>query len=87
MNLEKLSADSAVPGLNRNIAYMELVVNVPTTVMKNYVNLTHPLLECQRFLEEEGRLLIDLRRTLLPKLISGELRIPDAEKFIEEVDV
>jgi type I restriction enzyme S subunit len=29
--------------------------------------------------------LASLRDTLLPKLISGELRVPDAEKFIEEV--
>lgn len=31
----------------------------------------------------ESRELMDLRDTLLPKLISGELRIKDAEKFIE----
>ena len=28
--------------------------------------------------------LASLRDTLLPKLISGQLRVPDAEKFIEE---
>jgi len=33
-------------------------------------------------IEEEGRTLAALRDTLLPKLISGELRIEDAEKFI-----
>ncbi len=27
----------------------------------------------------------NLRDTLLPKLISGELRIPDAEKLVEDV--
>lgn len=31
--------------------------------------------------------LANLRDTLLPKLISGELRIPDAEKFIEEANL
>ena len=29
----------------------------------------------------------ELRDTLLPKLISGELRIPDAEKIIEEIGI
>jgi len=29
----------------------------------------------------------DLRDTLLPKLISGEIRIPDAEKMLEEVGI
>lgn len=34
---------------------------------------------------EESRTLAALRDTLLPKLISGELRVPDAEKFCMEV--
>ena len=29
--------------------------------------------------------IIELRDTLLPKLISGEIRMPDAENLIEEV--
>ena len=33
---------------------------------------------------KEIEILAELRDTLLPKLISGELRIPDAEKFLEE---
>jgi len=28
-----------------------------------------------------------MRDTLLPKLISGEIRIPDAERMLEEVGV
>ena len=34
--------------------------------------------------ERESRTLAQLRDTLLPKLISGELRIPDAETFLKE---
>ena len=30
---------------------------------------------------------VSIRDTLLPKLISGEIRIPDAEKMLEEVDI
>ena len=37
--------------------------------------------------DKESVVLSDLRDTLLPKLISGELRIPDAEKFLEEVGI
>jgi type I restriction enzyme S subunit len=33
--------------------------------------------------ERESRTLAALRDTLLPKLISGELRVKNAEKFIE----
>jgi type I restriction enzyme S subunit len=35
--------------------------------------------------EDESRILAALRDALLPKLLSGELRIPEAEKTIEEV--
>lgn len=36
---------------------------------------------------KENILLAELRDTLLPKLISGELCIPDAEKFLEEAGI
>jgi len=36
------------------------------------------------FRSNESRTLASLRDTLLPKLISGELRVPDAGKFVEE---
>jgi len=32
----------------------------------------------------ESRTLVALRDTLLPKLISGALRVTDAERFLEE---
>jgi len=34
---------------------------------------------------EERSLLEKLRDTLLPKLISGELRVPDAAKLVEDI--
>jgi type I restriction enzyme S subunit len=35
----------------------------------------------------ESNTLASLRDTLLPKLISGELRVANAKKFVEEVRV
>ena len=35
--------------------------------------------------EAESQTLANLRDTLLPKLLSGELRVPEAEKQVEEV--
>lgn len=32
--------------------------------------------------KRETRTLTELRDTLLPKLISGELRVPDADRFL-----
>ena len=35
----------------------------------------------------ESRVLEEIKNTILPKLISGELRILDAEKMIEKVGI
>ena len=46
-----------------------------------------PLLERSFGLRSQSRELSAVRDALLPKLISGELRIPDAEKLLEEAGV
>ena len=50
-----------------------------------FVDCINPLYLKFKMLTEENKTLTNLRDTLLPKLISGELRIPDAEKLVEEV--
>lgn len=56
-------------------------------VMSAFHRIVSPIYERVHISSKETQLLEDLRDTLLPKLISGELRIPDAEKFLEEVGV
>lgn len=48
-----------------------------------YENLAAPLEDQIERNERESRHLAQLRDTLLPKLISGELRVKDAERFLE----
>jgi len=43
----------------------------------------HALLKVVWNLEQEAATLAILRDTLLPKLLSGEMRVPDAEKALE----
>jgi type I restriction enzyme S subunit len=52
-------------------------------IVSSFEKLTYPLDENIRSFEEEIRTLSETRDTLLPKLISGELRVPDAEKLVE----
>ncbi len=47
----------------------------------------NPLFELRIKNKLEGRKLTEIRDTLLPKLISGEVRVPDVERFIEEADI
>ena len=56
-------------------------------LLDQFSQLTSPLLERMIVASKEMEVLSELRDTLLPKLISGELRIPDAEKFLEEAGI
>jgi type I restriction enzyme, S subunit len=59
----------------------------PTKLTTSYEKIVHPVMELILANLHENATLTSLRDTLLPKLISGELRVPDAEKFIEEVSL
>lgn len=52
-----------------------------------FEGVVQPIFQRIHFAEKESKVLSQLRDTLLPKLISGELRIPDAEKFLEEAGI
>jgi type I restriction enzyme S subunit len=56
-------------------------------IERAFASICEPMLD--RLLEghREQKLLANIRDALLPKLISGEIRIPDAEKMLEEVGV
>jgi type I restriction enzyme S subunit len=86
-NLPSLSADSAVPGLNRNLAYKSKILVPNEKVLTVFDGQIEPLFQKIHLNEIESKVLTYLHDTLLPKLISGELRIPDAEKFVEEAGV
>ena len=50
-----------------------------------FFDVVEPLLGKSSVLRSESRSLSTTRDALLPKLISGEIRIPDAEKMLKEV--
>jgi type I restriction enzyme S subunit len=86
-DLPSLSADSAVPGLNRNLAYMSKFLVPSKKILPAFDGQIDPLFQTIDANENEIKTLASLRDTLLPKLISGELRVPDADKFVEEASV
>ena len=43
--------------------------------------------EKKYLINQENLILRDLRKTLLPKLISGELKVSDAKNLIEEASI
>jgi type I restriction enzyme S subunit len=74
-NLANLSADSAVPGLNRNHAYMSKQVIPSQPVLTAFDSQIAPIFAAIHANEEQSQSLALARDTLLPKLISGELTV------------
>lgn len=56
----------------------------PANVSAAFTAAIHPLLERINASIFESRILAELRDTLLPKLLSGELRVRDAEKAVAD---
>jgi type I restriction enzyme S subunit len=68
--------------------FKELPMLQPNEQTRNaFSKIIRPMLQRIELSQEEISTLSQLRDTLLPQLISGELRIPDAEKFLEEAGI
>ena len=74
-DLPSVSADSAVPGLNRNLAYMNNQLVPDETVLAAFGEQVAELFRRRYHLEAESRALDAQRDALLPKLASGEVRV------------
>ena len=57
----------------------------PTLLIHAFDDVARPALERIQTSHQESTLLATIRNTLLPKLISGEVRVKDAETFLERV--
>jgi len=84
LDFSLFNAGSAVPTLNRNhVHYLPVVIPSMSTI-RAFEDLSVPLLKRQKANVDESRTLVALRDMLLPELISGELRVKDAERFVEQ---
>jgi type I restriction enzyme S subunit len=88
-NIDRLIASQtggAQQHINKNNVN-ELPILCPSFyIIRTYVAITRTFFD--RIGEScfESRTLLTLRDTLLPKLISGELRVKDADRFVQEGD-
>lgn len=70
-----LGADSAVPGLNRNMAYMSKQVIPPQNLLDTFDKQIRPIFDRIHQNTEQSRTLAAIRDALLPKLMSGAIKI------------
>ena len=77
INFEELNSDSAVPGLNRNIALAWEIKIPPINKIIEFNNWSLDFFKKIESNQEQIQILTQLRDTLLPKLMSGEIKVTD----------
>ncbi len=84
-HLENVAEGSAYPAVRAEQFKAAPVPLLPPQKRVAFEDLATPIRQNLHSLDEENRTLARLRDTLLPELMSGRLRVKDAEKQIEEV--
>lgn len=85
LDLENYNSGSAVPSLNRNNVHNLQQVISPKSVLNKFKDLVRSNFDKIDLNNSQSITLSELRDTLLPKLMSGELRIADAEKMVADI--
>jgi type I restriction enzyme S subunit len=76
LGLSNLMSDSAVPGLNRNIAYMTKMLVPPAEVLNIFERLSNAFTLKLDLNNKQIQVLASLRDFFLPRLMSGKIRVP-----------
>ena len=76
---------SAQPGISASALGELQILIPPDSILKSFFEIVNPLDIKRETVFEENQTLTQLRDTLLPKLISGEVRVKDAEQIVTEV--
>ena len=78
LGLNKMNTDAAVPGLNRNNAYRLEIPKPSNEVLQAFEKIVFPLRQKIDANDKENQSLTETRDYLLPKLMSGEVRVGEA---------
>jgi len=82
--IQKGSSKAAQPGLNQEEVKSSIFPKSNKILIEKFNKISSPIIKKQLTLGKQNIYLENLRNAILPKLISGQLRIIDAEKIIEE---
>ena len=87
-NFQSIAASKATTmgHIKREHLNQSMCVVPPKNVINACTSFVKPNIERSILSQQESKVLAQLRDTLLPKLISGELRVPDAKRFIAIID-
>lgn len=80
LGLESMNTDAAVPGLNRGNAYRLAFTAPPAALALEFDRIVSVLRQRIKLNTEQSSTLAALRDLLLPKLMSGAIRVNDADQ-------
>ena len=80
-----MNTDAAVPGLNRNNVYRIQTAWPTNGIVDAFDKFAATIRDAVKNNTQESRTLAQTRDLLLPRLMSGELRIAQAERTLEVV--
>ena len=75
INFEEMNTDSAVPGLNRDIALSTEIRIVPEKLLHEFNELVSDFVNKIKTNKDQISILENTRNTILPKLMNGEIRV------------
>lgn len=84
LDIASMGADSAVPGVNRNTVYAQKVIVPQFHSLNAYGYFINIFKAKQNIVVCENGTLSVMRDELLPKLLSGQIQIPEAEALLNE---
>ncbi len=82
LDINGMDSGSAIPSTSREDFYQVPVLFPPLPVQQAFAQTVGPMFQRMEANATESKTLAALRDTVLPKLMSGELRVFDAEKLV-----
>jgi len=73
--LNFINSDSSVPGLSREQVYSLSILVPDNDVLKQFSNMMNVFYICKRLIGNKIEILTKIRDSLLPKLMSGEIKV------------
>jgi type I restriction enzyme S subunit len=84
IDYSKFADKAAVPGVNRNDLHKEPVCIAPPNVQSIFAVTLKPVWDRQNANDDQIKTLGELRDFLIPRLMSGKIRVRDGDKLVGE---
>lgn len=82
--LKHRGGKAAIPGINQSDVKEQRLSIPDASILEKFEDITSPLVSLIFNNAKKIRSLATIRDTLLPRLISGQLRLPEAEAMLSE---